>query len=53
MPHQHRASKEEVDLSYEYALSVIGTADDIENNLWHAWALREAFLAGMHAAKTS
>ena len=33
--------------AYNYVDSVIDTADDKIAIMWHGWALREAFLAGI------
>ena len=49
MPHQEKATTEEVGLAYKYVDSVVHTADHKGSLLWHGWAIREAFLAGMHA----
>ncbi len=38
---------EEVLRSYGYVESVMHTADDMSSRMWHGWALREAFLAGI------
>ncbi len=38
--------------SYWYVDSVLWTADAVAHGYaWHGWALREAFLAGMSAAR--
>lgn len=39
--------------AYAYVDSVIDTSDFIDPPSWHGWALREAFLAGMSAARKS
>lgn len=35
----------------EYVHSVLDTSDYIDEYLWHGWALREAFLAGVSYAE--
>lgn len=37
--------------AYDYVDSVVGTADDKQNLMWHGWALREAFEAGYRSAQ--
>jgi hypothetical protein len=53
MPHEDIANENELRLAYQYVESVAHTADDHVGHRWNGWALREAFLAGMHAAKSS
>jgi hypothetical protein len=53
--HDKRRNKDDTDIetAYEYVVSVKETSD-IKNKdeyLWHGWALREAFLAGMSHEK--
>lgn len=40
---------DEVNRAYDYVVSVEATADEYRGlaPLWHGWALREAFLAGI------
>ena len=48
-PAHTAASEYDIKKAYEYVHSVIDTADDDEDLLWHGWALREAILAGMQS----
>jgi hypothetical protein len=38
--------------AYKYVESISHTADDKERMMWHGWALREAFLAGIKYGQT-
>ena len=42
----------EIMAGYNYVTSVLDTADDKHALMWHGWALREAFLAGISYAKS-
>lgn len=42
----HSDLPEEVIAGYDYVDSVLDTADDKKNLMWHGWALRAAFIAG-------
>ncbi len=47
---EHRkrpVNDQEIDAAYNYVESVKDTADDKDKIMWHGWALREAFLAGI------
>lgn len=39
------------DAAYDYVESIMHTADDKRNFMWHGWALREAFIAGVKYQK--
>ena len=49
MPAHTASSSIDIDRAYVYVSSIMHTADDDKGPLWHGWALREAFLAGMQA----
>ena len=38
---------DDVSAAYDYVESVVNTSDYIKPLVWHGWALREAFLAGV------
>jgi hypothetical protein len=40
----------EISAAYDYVHSVLDTSDYKGSYLWHGWALREAFLAGISYA---
>jgi len=53
-PHHSMGKREDIKAAYAYVLSVVRTADTNEvYPAWHGWALREAFLAGIHHVKRS
>jgi hypothetical protein len=41
----------DIDAANKYVGSVIDTSDFLDQYLWHGWALREAFLAGISYAE--
>ena len=41
----------DVNAAYDYVNKVLDTSDYKDSYLWHGWALREAFLAGISHAK--
>ena len=42
---------QDITAAYKYVDSVLDTSDSRDSYMWHGWAIREAFLAGISYAQ--
>jgi hypothetical protein len=47
----YRSTHPDVSAAYDYVESILDTSDYYGEYLWHGWAIREAFLAGVTYAE--